>query len=265
MDKITVPHFLEMKRKGEKIAALTAYDYLFASLLDKAGIDLILVGDSAAMVFQGEETTIPFTMDQAVYHSRVVRRGVSRAVLVADMPFLSYHSSVDQAVENAGRFFKDALVDAVKMEGGRSMVPAVEKIIAAGMPVVGHLGLTPQHIKRFGGYRVQATTSDEADKLLDDALALQEAGIFALVLEKIPADLAQKVSTALDIPTIGIGAGPHCDGQILVTHDLLGLFQAFQPKFARKYANLADDIINSCSQYRNDVKDNTFPNADESY
>ncbi|MBN1540845.1 3-methyl-2-oxobutanoate hydroxymethyltransferase [candidate division KSB1 bacterium] len=261
----TVPAIIEMKRNGQKIAALTAYDYLFARLLDEAGIDVILVGDSCAMVFQGQETTLPFTMDEALYHSRIVRRGVRNALLVADMPFLSYQVSVEEAVRNAGQFFKTALVDAVKIEGGRGSVPCIEKIVAAGMPVMGHLGLTPQSIRAFGSYAVQARSEKAAQELVEDAQALQEVGVFALVLEKIPADLARQVTKKLEIPTIGIGAGVHCDGQILVAQDALGLFTDFHPKFVRRYAELADQIQTAVKSYCRDVKSADFPSEEESY
>ncbi|HNR67508.1 MAG TPA: 3-methyl-2-oxobutanoate hydroxymethyltransferase [bacterium] len=264
-DKLTVPAIVEMKRKGEKITSLTAYDALFAKLLDQAGVDVILVGDSCAMVFQGEETTLPFTMEEAIYHSRVVRRGVQRALLVADMPFMSYQVSTAEAMHNAGLFFKKALVDAVKIEGGRREVETIAKIVAAGMPVMGHLGLTPQSIRAFGTYSVQARSEAAANDLLLDAQALQDAGVFAVVLEKIPEALAKKVTEALDIPTIGIGAGVHCDGQVLVAHDALGLFTDFKPKFVRRYAELAETVVAAVQNYCRDVKAATFPSSDESY
>jgi len=264
-ERLTAPGLMAMKREGRKIAALTAYDYLFASLLDRAGIDVILVGDSAAMVSAGRETTLPLTMPEAIYHCRMVRRGVQRALLVADMPFLSFQVSVEQAVQNAGRFFKRAEVDAVKVEGGRVIAPAVRAIVEAGMPVMGHLGLTPQAIKRIGSYAVRARDSVEAEALLQDALALQEAGVFAVVLEKIPAALANRVTRELKVPTIGIGAGPDCDGQILVTYDLLGLFTEFKPKFVRPYAQLAEEVTKACTAYAADVREGRFPSADESF
>ena len=249
----------------KKIVALTAYDFSLASLLDEAGVDIVLVGDSAAMVFSGETHTLSFTMEQALYHCRAVRRGVRHSLLVADMPFLSYQISVEQAMQNAGRFFKEAEVDAVKVEGGASICESVRRMVLAGMPVMGHLGLTPQSVHQFGGYHLQATEEADAEKVLADALLLQEAGAFALVLEKVPAHLAEKVTARLSIPTIGIGAGPHCDGQILVTYDLLGLFELFHPKFVRRYAELGQAIKQACRQYAEDVCASKFPSQEESY
>jgi 3-methyl-2-oxobutanoate hydroxymethyltransferase len=263
--KLTVPSIIQMKNQGTKISALTAYDFLTGLLLDQAGIDIVLVGDSCAMVFQGQENTLPYTMKEALYHSQVVRKGVSSALLVSDMPFLSYQSSAEKAVINAGHFFKKAQVDAVKLEGGRSLQTRVRRIVQAGMPVMGHLGLTPQSIKTFGGYGLRAKTEQEAELLIEDALYLQDAGIFSLVLEKIPAGLAKQVTDKLDIPTIGIGAGPHCDGQILVTQDMLGLFPNFQPKFVRQYTDLANQMTIAFQKYIHDVKNSEFPSSNESY
>jgi 3-methyl-2-oxobutanoate hydroxymethyltransferase len=262
---ITIPILRGMKQSQEKIVALTAYDFLLASLLDQAGIDVILVGDSGAMVFSGQETTLPMTMEESIYHCKAVRRGVRHALLVADMPFLSYQVRPSQAVQNAGRFFKEAEVDAVKIEGGAAAVRAVEHIIEAGMPVMGHLGLTPQSIRKFGGYEIQGHKDDDAKRMIEDALALEEAGVFAIVLEKIPHLLARTISEKLTIPTIGIGAGPYCDGQILVTHDMLGLFEKFRPRFVRRYAELADLIKQACSRYADDTRKGKFPNIEESY
>jgi len=263
--KVTVPELTEMKKRGQRITALTAYDYIFGLLLDQAGIDLILVGDSAAMVFAGHQTTLPLTLDEAIYHCKAVRRGVKRALLVADMPFLSFQVSPEQAVQNAGEFFKQAEVEAVKIEGGAPILKTVEKIVQAGMPVMGHLGLTPQSIRKFGGYGVRARSEDEAQQLVDDALGLQDAGAFAIVLEKIPDQLAKRVTEELSIPTIGIGAGPFCDGQILVTHDMLGLFEQFKPKFVRRYAELGETIRQACQQYIKGIREGDFPGPDESY
>ncbi|OGB99835.1 3-methyl-2-oxobutanoate hydroxymethyltransferase [candidate division KSB1 bacterium RBG_16_48_16] len=254
-----------MKARKERIAALTAYDYVFGTLLDEAGIEIILVGDSCAMVVSGHENTLSLTMDEAVYHCRAVRRAVSRALLVADMPFLSFQISVEEALRNAGRFFKEADVDAVKIEGGALMAETVRRCVEAGMPVMGHLGLRPQSVKQLGGFALQANSQEDAHHLLDDALELERAGAFSLVLEKIPAEVARQVTNKLAIPTIGIGAGPHCDGQILVTHDVLGMFEKFQPKFVRRYAEMAGDIKTACKKYIDDVKANAFPNKDESY
>lgn len=256
---------IEMKKRHEAIAALTAYDYPIAALLDDVGVDLILVGDSAAMVFSGYETTLPLTMDEAIYHCCAVRRAVKKALLVADMPFLSYQCSIGKAIRNAGRFFKEALVDAVKLEGGAHVVKTVRKLVLAGMPVMGHVGLTPQSVKQLGGYVTQAVEEEQAQQLLQDALLLQEAGCFAIVLEKIPYQVAQRVTNHLQIPTIGIGAGPYCDGQILVIHDILGLFESFRPRFARRFAELAPPIRTAVQQYISQVKTGGFPSLEESY
>ncbi|MBD3376089.1 3-methyl-2-oxobutanoate hydroxymethyltransferase [candidate division KSB1 bacterium] len=265
MKPVTIHTLASMKQKGEKISALTAYDALMAMLLDKAGIDFILVGDSCATVVQGESSTLPMTMSHTLYHTKIVRKGVQRALLVADMPFMSYQESLSKAIRNAGRLFQQAGVDAVKIEGGAEMAETIQKIARAGMPVMGHLGLTPQSVKQFGGYKLQAATRASADKLIKDARVVQDAGAFALVLEKIPQTLARQVTQALDIPTIGIGAGPHCDGQILVSHDILGLFQAFQPRFVRRYADLASEMSQAFTRYIKDVKDGNFPAPEESY
>lgn len=263
--KMTVPALQQMKQRGEKIAALTAYDFLLAALLDEAGIELMLVGDSGAMVFAGHVTTIPMTMDEMLYHTRVVRRGVRRALLVADMPFLSYQTSPEDAIRNAGRLLKEGGAEAVKVEGGEYLAETIARLTQAGIPTMGHLGLTPQSIHLFGGYRVQAKEEAAAEHLLHDAQILEQAGIFALVLEKIPATLARQVSEKLKIPTIGIGAGNECDGQILVTHDMLGLFEKFKPKFVRRYAELAGEIRQAVAHYVADVKETNFPNEKECF
>jgi 3-methyl-2-oxobutanoate hydroxymethyltransferase len=261
---MTAPKIMAMKGR-EKIVALTAYDCTMALLLDASGVDLVLVGDSAAMVFSGESNTLPFTMEEALYHCRAVRRGVRQALLTADMPFLSYQINADQAMLNAGRFFKEAQIDAVKVEGGAVIAETVRRLVNAGMPVMGHLGLTPQSIRRFGGYKLQAADAAGAEHLLQDALALQEAGAFCLVLEKIPAEIARKTTAALTIPTIGIGAGPWCDGQILVTQDLLGLYEQFQPKFVRRYGELGKAVREACGHYAQDVRSGAFPSLEESF
>jgi len=263
--KITVPIITQMKEKGERIAALTAYDYLFALFLDEAGLDLILVGDSGAMVFSGYDTTIPITVDELLYHTRAASRGVKRALLVADMPFLSFQISPEEALRNAGRFIKEGHAEAVKLEGGEPMAETVRRIVNAGIPVMGHLGLTPQSINRLGGYKVQARTEEAIKKIVSDALALEQAGAFAIVLEKIPATVAKTVTESIKIPTIGIGAGPYCDGQILVTHDMLGLFEEFRPKFVRLYAEMGHDIREACARYMEDVRTGNFPKEKESY
>ncbi len=263
--KITAPVLLAMKQRSEKIAALTAYDFLTASLLDEAGVDVILVGDSVAMVFAGHETTLPITLEEIIYHTRAVRRGLHNALLVADMPFLSYQVSPEQAVLNAGRLLKEGGAEAVKLEGGSVMVQTIRRLVQIGIPVMGHLGLTPQSINAFGGYALQASEEESAKVLLEEAVQLQEAGVFALVLEKIPAQVAEQVTRALRIPTIGIGAGPSCDGQILVTHDMLGLFEKFKPKFVRRYAEVGRSMREAFSAFRQEVKAGTFPAEKESY
>lgn len=263
--KITVPIILKMKNQDEKIAALTAYDYLMALFLDDAGIDLILVGDSGAMVFSGYDSTIPITVDEMLYHTKAASRGVKRALLVADMPFLSFQVSPEEALRNAGRFIKEGGAEAVKMEGGEPIAETVNRVVNAGIPVMGHLGLTPQSINRFGGYKVQARTEQEIERLISDARALEQAGVFSIVLEKIPAIAAKKVTEKVSVPTIGIGAGPHCDGQILVTHDILGLFEKFRPKFVRVYAEMGREIREACARYSEDVKIGNFPSFEESY
>ncbi len=263
-EKVTTTLFREMKSR-EKIAVLTAYDCLVAKLLDEAGIDAILVGDSAGMVFSGYETTLSVTMEEMIYHTKAVRRGVKRALLIADMPFLSYQTSPEVALANAGRFLQEAGAEAVKIEGGREMVETVAKLTGVGIPVMGHLGLTPQSIHQFGGYRVRGKSPEEAQRLIQDAQMIEQAGCFSLVLEKVPSELAEKITEGLKIPTIGIGAGPHCDGQVLVVHDMLGLFEKFKPKFVRRYAQLAEELRRAFQAYIRDVKGGGFPAPEESY
>jgi 3-methyl-2-oxobutanoate hydroxymethyltransferase len=263
--KITVPAIVQMKQNREKITVLTAYDHLMARMLDDAGLDIILVGDSAGMVIAGFESTLPVTMDMMLYHVAAVRRGVQRALLVADMPFLSFQAGIENAVYNAGRFLQEAGAEAVKLEGGEAVAETVRKLVGYGIPVMGHLGLTPQSINQFGGYGLIGKEDKTAKALMIDAQILEQAGIFALVLEKIPALLAKKITNKLKIPTIGIGAGKYCDGQVLVTHDMLGMFERFQPKFARRYANLAEVMRHAFEKYKQDVKAGQFPNDDESY
>jgi len=260
---VTVPKIAALKGE-QKITALTAYDFCFASLLDGA-VDILLVGDSAANVFSGEATTLSFTMEEALYHCRAVRRAVRRSLLVADMPFLSYQVGPEQALQNAGRFFKEAQVDAVKLEGGAVVVETVRRLVQAGMPGMGHLGLTPQSVRAFGGFGLQAADEKGAERLLAAAVLLPQAGGFSLGLEKLPAALARRVSESISVPTIGIGAGPGCDGQILVIHDLLGLFEQFKPKFVRRYAELAAVIHQTALRYAQDVRNGTFPSPEESY
>jgi 3-methyl-2-oxobutanoate hydroxymethyltransferase len=263
--KVTTATLRSMKARGERITSLTAYDHLFAGLLDAAGVDVLLVGDSVATVMQGRDTTVSVTMDQMVYHCELVSRAAQRALVVGDMPFLSYQVGVESAMRNAGRLLKEGLVEAVKLEGGGPFVATVERLVMAGIPVMGHLGLTPQSIHQFGSYRARGTAEDEQREILADARALEQAGAFAIVLEKVPAEFGKKVAEHVSIPVIGIGAGPHTDGQVLVTHDLLGLFSRFQPRFVRRYRELADDVGAAIRDYCRDVRDGTFPNADESY
>ena len=257
--KITTRTYLDKKRRGEIITMLTAYDYPLALAVDQAGIDSILVGDSLGMVVLGYENTLPVTMDDMLHHCRAVARGAKYALLVGDMPFMSYQVSVEQAVRNAGRFLQEAAMDAVKLEGGRERADAVRAIVSAGIPVMGHLGLTPQSVHQLGGFRSQGRTASAARRMLKDALMLQDAGCFSLVLEAVPARLAELLSQRLDIPTVGIGAGLGCDGQVLVTHDLLGLFDRFTPKFVKKYADLHGEIARALGAYRTEVETRAFP------
>jgi len=263
--RVTVNTFIEMKAEKKPITMLTAYDYPMAYYLDKAGIDAILVGDSVAMVELGYETTLSATMDTMVHHTQAVRRGVQRALLIADMPFMSYQSSIEKAVENAGRLVQEGGADAVKVEGGESVAAQIEAIVEAGIPVMGHLGMTPQSFHKFGGYGLQAKTFDSAKKLIDDALVLQDAGCFSIVLEKIPAELAAMVTKMLRIPTIGIGAGASCDGQVLVSHDMLGMFERFRPKFVKQYVQLGDILLKAFEEYIQDVRSGVFPSSEHSY
>lgn len=263
--KVTTRGLRQMKESGQRIAALTAYDQVMAGLLDEAGVDVILVGDSVATVVQGLDTTVNVTMDHMLYHASLVTRGVNRALVVGDLPFMSYQVNADTALMNAGRMVKEANVEAVKMEGGASICPTVRRLVDVGIPVMGHLGLTPQSIHKFGTYRVRATDSEEAETLRDDALALQDAGAFALVLEKIPANLGTEMSRLLDIPVIGIGAGGECDGQILVSHDMLGLYTRYHPRFVRRYAEVADVMRGAFEHYVRDVRADEFPTPEESY
>lgn len=263
--KVTTLRLQEMKRAGEKISALTAYDFLTARLLDEAGIDLILVGDSASMVFAGNDTTLPMKMEEMLYHVRVVAKAVTRALVVVDMPFMSYHKGFEEALHNAGRLMQDGTSEAVKLEGGKSICHIVEKIVDAGIPVLGHVGLRPQSIHVYGTYRARGTEASEAQQIFEDALALEAAGAFGVVIEKVPSSLAQRITEALKIPTIGIGAGPCCDGQILVTQDMLGVNTRFRPRFVRRYAELAQEMSRAFQQYLSDVKSSKFPTGAESY
>ena len=263
--KITTHVLSEMKMKGEKIAMLTAYDYSLARIVDKAGVDVILVGDSAANVMAGWETTLPITLEQMIYHGASVVRAVGKAMVVVDMPFGTYQGNSREAIVSAIRIMKETAADGIKLEGGREILESVNRILSAGIPVMGHLGLTPQSIHKFGTYTVRAKQEEEAKKLVEDAHLLQEAGIFALVLEKIPAKLAQQVASDLHIPVIGIGAGGGVDGQVLVLHDMLGINQAFSPRFLRRYHNLYAEIAGAVGNYIQDVKSSDFPNEREQY
>jgi len=263
--KVTTHRFIEMKQKGEKISMLTSYDFTMAGIVDRAGIDGILIGDSASNVMVGNATTLPMTVDQMIYHARAVVNGVKRALVVCDMPFGSYQTGVHDGVCNAIRIMKESGCDALKMEGGVEILDTVKAILDAGIPVMAHLGLTPQSINKFGTYAVRAKEEKEAAKLLSDAKALSEAGCFAVTLEKVPAQLAEKVTSEISVPTIGIGAGNHCDGQILVVADMLGMTQGFSPRFLRRYADLNTVITDAVGQYVTDVKSGDFPNDSESY
>ena len=265
LKKITTHTLLNLKKKGEKISMITAYDYSFAKIFDKAGIDVILVGDSASNVMGGNETTVTITLDQMIYHAQCVRKAVERSLMVVDLPFGSYQSNSDIALASAIRIMKESGAHAVKMEGGAEISESIKRIVAAGIPVMGHLGLTPQSIYKFGTYAVRAKDAAEAEKLQTDAILLEQSGCFAIVLEKIPAILANTVSKSLEISTIGIGAGQDCDGQVLVMHDLLGINQEFKPRFIRQYLNLEASIHEAVSQYITDVKSMDFPNNSESY
>jgi len=254
-----------MKEHDEKITMLTGYDFLTGKFLDAAKIEIILVGDSLGNVIQGNETTLPVTLEEMIYHTKIVKRGVTRALVVGDMTFMSYQVGADDAVRNCGRLMKETGCDAVKMEGGSYVAETVRRLVEIGIPVMGHLGLTPQSINKFGSYKTRGIDKTEADQIFKDALLLEKAGCFAIVLEKIPARLGKKISTVLKIPTIGIGAGPYCDGQVLVTQDMLGMIEEFKPRFVRKYMNLAQDMKSAFMHYISDVKEGKFPTNDESY
>ncbi len=262
---VTTKTVLKMKETGEKIAMLTAYDYLVAKYLDQVGVDVILVGDSLGNVVQGHETTLPVTVDDMIYHAKAVKRAVKNALIVVDMPFMSYQTSVDDAVRNCGRLMKEVGVGAVKLEGGAYIAEVVGHLVKIGIPVMGHLGLTPQAINKFGTYEVRAQEKGEASELLRDAKTLAEAGVFAIVLEKIPAGLAKRVTQSVPVPTIGIGAGPYCDGQVLVVYDMLGLTEEFRPRFVRRYAELAEVMRGAFRKYIDEVKSKQFPMNKESY
>ena len=267
--KVTVPEILRRKREGRKVTMLTAYDYPFARILDEAGVDVLLVGDTLGMVVQGLETTLPVTVDEIVYHCRMVARGRTRALVVGDLPFLAYQVSIEKALENAGRLLKDGGAEAVKLEGGVAMAETIAALTAVDIPVMGHVGLTPQSVHRMGGHKVQGKkhgrAAGERERVIEDALAVQEAGAFAVVLEGIPLDLAAEITERLEIPTIGIGAGVHCDGQVLVLHDLLGLYDRFAPKFSKRYVNLTEIVGGAVREYISEVQGGEFPTDAHSF
>lgn len=259
---VTVPRLRQMKRKGQRITMVTAYDATFARLFDDAGIDVLLVGDSLGMVVQGQDSTLPVTVDEVIYHCRAVARGTKHAHIVGDMPFLSWQISPEEALRNAGRFLSEGGAHAVKLEGGVDAAPTIRRIVQAGIPVMAHVGLTPQSLHAMGGFRVQGKTEQAADRVLADAKAVADAGAYALVLEGIPSDLAQRITTEVSIPTIGIGAGPQCDGQVLVCYDLLGLTPDLKPKFVKRYAEFFDQGVEAARRYRDEVRAGTFPTAE---
>lgn len=263
--KVTTHRLFEMKQRGEKISMLTAYDFTMASIVDQAGIDVILVGDSASNVIAGNVTTLPITLDQMIYHGKSVVRGVKRALVVVDMPFGSYQGNSKEALASAIRIMKETHADCIKLEGGAEIIESVQRILCAGIPIMGHLGLMPQSINKYGTYSVRAQDEQEADKLINDAKLLEQAGCFAVVLEKIPAKLAKRIADALRIPVIGIGAGGSCDGQVLVLHDMMGMTQGFSPRFLRRYADLNTIMDTAVKHYINDVKSGDFPNEGEQY
>lgn len=262
---ITVRDIRAFKERGERFAMLTAYDAPSARLLDEAGIPIILVGDTLAMVMLGHPSTLPVTMDEMLHHTRAVVRGRTNALVVGDMPFMSYQASTDEGIHNAGRFLKEAGAHAVKLEGGGRVLPVVERVSEAGIPVMGHLGLTPQSVNQFGGYRVQGKTDEAAHRLVQDAKDLEAAGIFALVLEAVPADVAREVTSSLEVPTIGIGAGSHCDGQVLVWHDFLGITDGKLPRFVKRYAQLGEEIKQAAQTFAAEVADGTYPGPEHTY
>jgi len=264
-DRVTTATIRQMKAEGKPITMLTAYDYSLAKMVDDAGIDIILVGDSLGNVVLGYNSTLPVTMEDMIHHIKAVCRGAGRAMVVADMPFMSYQISVEEAVRNAGRFLKETGVQAVKLEGGREVAEAVRRIVGAGIPVVGHLGLTPQSIHQLGGFKVQGKDAPAAQKLIDDAKALEEAGVFCIVLECVPTPLAKMVTETVRVATIGIGAGPHCDGQVLVIHDMLGLYPRTSPRFVKKYVNLHENIAAALKQYKEEVAARVFPGPEHSF
>jgi 3-methyl-2-oxobutanoate hydroxymethyltransferase len=265
MPNFTINDFFTRKKEGKKITMLTAYDYPFARIADEAGIDAILVGDSLGMVVQGLENTLPVTMDEMIYHTKMVTRAVENAMVIGDMPFMSYQTGVYDAVRNAGRFLKEGGAAAVKMEGGAEIADHIRTMTKSDIPVMAHIGLTPQSIHRMGGYKVQGKTEESARRLIDEAHVVEDAGAFSLLLEAIPLNLAKQISAELSIPTIGIGAGPHCDGQVLVLHDVIGLFDRFVPKFVKKYGGLKDEALKAIKAYKDEVVEGIFPSDEQSF
>ena len=265
MSNFTIHDFLKKKTDGKKITMLTAYDYPFAKIVDEAGIDAILVGDSLGMVVQGLDNTLPVTMDEMIYHTKMVARAVKNAMIIGDMPFMSYQTGISNAIYNAGRFLKEAGASAVKIEGGAEVAEHITAMTRSDIPVMAHIGLTPQSIHRMGGYKVQGKTDEAAKKLIKEAHTVEDAGAFSLLLEAIPMELARKITEELSIPTIGIGAGPHCDGQILVLHDVIGLFERFIPKFVKQYANMKEDALKAISAYREETEKGVFPSDEQSF
>jgi 3-methyl-2-oxobutanoate hydroxymethyltransferase len=265
MSSFTIQDFLKKKKDGMKITMLTAYDYPFARIVDEAGIDAILVGDSLGMVVQGLENTLPVTMDEMIYHTKMVTRAVNNAMVIGDMPFMSYQTGIHDAVGNAGRFLKEAGASAIKMEGGAEVAEHIKAMTKSDIPVMAHIGLTPQSIHRMGGYKVQGKTEKAAKRLIEEAHIVEDAGAFSLLLEAIPLNLAKKITEDLSIPTIGIGAGPYCDGQILVLHDVIGLFERFVPKFVKQYANIKEEALKAITSYKEEIEKGTFPSEDQSF
>jgi 3-methyl-2-oxobutanoate hydroxymethyltransferase len=265
MPNFTIQDFLKKKRESKKITMLTAYDYPFAQIVDEAGIDAILVGDSLGMVVQGLDNTLPVTMDEMIYHTKMVTRAVKNSMVIGDMPFMSYQTGIEDAVRNAGRFLKEAGASAVKMEGGSEIAGHVLAMTKADIPVMAHIGLTPQSIHRMGGYKVQGKSEESAAKLLEEARIVEDSGAFSLILEAIPFGLAKKITEKCSIPTIGIGAGPFCDGQVLVLHDVIGMFERFVPKFVKRYANLKEEALKAIKSYREEIENGIFPSEDQSF
>ncbi len=263
--RVTTLDLVQMKRKGQRIVMITAYDALFGALVDAAGVDVVLVGDSVAPVLAGEETTIPATVDQMIYHGRITRRGVKRALVVVDLPFLSYQVSIPDAVANAGRILKETGATAVKLEGGAAWAPTISALVGAGIPVMGHLGFTPQSVHQLGGFKIQGKQADGALQLVEDAKALERAGAFAMVLELMPGPVAASVTRAVSIPTIGIGAGPECDGQVLVLHDMLGLNEGFTPKFLKRYAELGQAVRDAVGRFGDEVRGGQYPGPEHTH